>query len=173
MYSSSGSSRYLSVRSAAIDTRFSENAPSCSPKKLYESQYLHNAAKEGKYHTPPNHNSESLDILQIQRLGIILILPTIRRPKIAPLDTDRPTPLSPEIKFPAYGALLPAIRALGENLILQRKRVELAICAVDNQFDSVVRREIPRSVFASSALRCESGSTKGLDIEGSVELGDQ
>lgn len=153
MYSSSGSSRYRSVRSAAIETRLSANAPSWSPKKLeIESQYVPSKTKKRKKHIPPDHDTKSLNPLQIQRLSIILIPPPVRSPKIAPLDENRPTALSPEIEFPAYRALLPTIRTPGENLILQCQSVELAVCTVDDKFNAVVRGEIPRSVFASCTL---------------------
>lgn len=174
MYSSSGSSRYRSVRSAAIETRLSANAPSWSPKKLeIESQYVPSPIKKRKRHIPPNHDSESLNPLQVQRLSIILIPPTIRSPKIAPFDENRLTALSAEIKFPAYRTLFSTIGTLGENLILQCESVELAVCTVDDQFNAVVRGEIPCSLFASCTLRSETGTAEGLDVEGSVELGDQ
>ena len=116
-----------------------------------------------KSNIPPDHNPKPLNIPQIQRLHptAIPILAPIRRPEITPLDENRLPPIRPEIKLPAQRALVAPIGPLGRNTVLQCEGVDLAICVVDDEFDAVVRGQIPVPVFTRRALGGEARAAEG------------
>lgn len=89
---------------------------------------------------PANHNTKPLNILQIQWFGILLVLPAVGRSKILPLDENCLKTLSSEIKFPTNRALLPAIRSLRQNLVLERQGIQFAICSINHNFQTIVPR---------------------------------
>ena len=73
-----------------------------------------------KTDVPSHHQAEFLDMLQIQRLSILFLPPSICGLEIVPVHEHFPTIIVPfEIIFPADGTLFSAIWTLWQKLVLQ------------------------------------------------------
>lgn len=130
--------------------------------------------------SPPHHETDSLHVLQIQRLSIRLRLPTVGRlelperdhqPRGASSRAPITTSTDDKVVLPADGALVPPVRPPGQHLVLERERVPPGVGARDVQHERVVGRDVPPGDAVGGALRGEPRAAQGRDVQVARELG--